>query len=70
MNIHSSIITFTIKGNLKRAEDEKFGSRIFTQVRPVWVGYLETRQKIQNFYGFGLKIVFCIFSTDDGGKIF
>jgi hypothetical protein len=35
---------------------EIFGSKVFPQIRPVWVGDLGTRQKIQNFDGLGLKI--------------
>jgi hypothetical protein len=45
---------------LKGPKLEILGSRVFTQIRPVWVGDLETRQKIQ-FYGFGLKIAVLYF---------
>jgi hypothetical protein len=42
---------------LKGPKLEIFGSRVLTQIRPVWVGDLRTRQKIQNFDVLGLKIV-------------
>jgi hypothetical protein len=41
---------------MKGPKLEIFGSRIFTQIRPVWVGDLGTRPKIPNFDGLGLKI--------------
>jgi len=30
---------------------EIFGSRVYSQIRPVWIGVLGTRPKIQNFDG-------------------
>jgi hypothetical protein len=35
--------------SLKGPKLEIFGFRVFTQIRPVWVGDLGTREKIQNF---------------------
>jgi hypothetical protein len=35
---------------------EMFGSSVFSQIRPGWVGDLGARPKNQNFDGLGLKI--------------
>jgi hypothetical protein len=43
--------------NLKGPKLEIFGSRVFPQIRPVWVGDLGIRQKNLTFYGLSLKIV-------------
>jgi hypothetical protein len=42
---------------LKGPKLEIFGSGVFTQIRPVWVGDLELGQKIQQWDGLGLKII-------------
>jgi hypothetical protein len=47
---------YPIENFLKGPKLEIFGSRVFTQIRPVWVGDLGTRQKNLKFYGLGLKI--------------
>jgi hypothetical protein len=53
---------FSLNGNnhmshqsliLKGLKLEIFGSGVLTQIRPVWVGDLGTRPKIQNFDGLG-----------------
>ena len=46
---------------LKGPKFEIFGSGVFTQIRPVWVGDLGTRPKIQNFDGLDLKIALSYF---------
>ncbi len=42
-------VIYRLQPELKRLKGLKlgiFGSRVFTQIRPVWVGDLGTRQKI------------------------
>jgi hypothetical protein len=46
---------------LKGPKHEIFGSGVFTQIRPVWVGALELGQQIKKIYGFGLKITIFVF---------
>ena len=41
------------KYSFKNSANYIFGSGVFTQIRPVWVGDLGTRPKIQNFDGLG-----------------
>ncbi len=40
---------------LKGPKREIFGSGVFTQIRPEWVGYLGTRPKIPKFWWFRLE---------------
>jgi len=42
---------------------EIFGFRVFTQIRPSWVGDLGIVPKNQNFDGLGLKIAIFVFLT-------
>jgi hypothetical protein len=51
---------------LKGPKHEIFGSGVFRQIRPVWVGALELGQKIQKTYGFGLKIAIFVFFSAAG----
>jgi hypothetical protein len=46
---------------LKGPNLEIFSSRVFTQICFVWVSDLGISQKVQNFYGLGLKIVILYF---------
>jgi hypothetical protein len=46
---------------LKGPNLEIFGYRVFTQIRPAWVGDQGTRPKIPNFDGLGLKIAVSYF---------
>ncbi len=41
---------------------EIFGSRVFTQIRPVWVGDLGTRPKNSKFWLFKLENRRCVLS--------
>jgi hypothetical protein len=46
---------------LKGPKLEIFGSRVFPQIRPVWVGDLGTRRKNSKFDGLGVKIAVLYF---------
>jgi hypothetical protein len=55
--------------SLKGPKLEIFGSRVFTQIRPVWVGDLETRTKNSTFLWFWLeKRHFGLFSAGPNSK--
>jgi hypothetical protein len=53
-------VQVVVKGALKL---EILGSRVFTQVIPVWVGALGARAKIRKVYCFGSEIAILYFSA-------
>ncbi len=53
---HCEVVHLVHKQNLKRPKLEDIRFQGFYTIRPVWVGDLGTRQKIQNLDGLGLKI--------------
>jgi hypothetical protein len=56
----NTVHNYTYK-TLRDLELERFGSRVFTQIRPIWVGDLGTRPKNSKFDDLGLKIAILYF---------
>ncbi len=58
--VNSKLVHFSIsrKSHKLKGRCEMFVAGIFTEIRPVWVGDLETRPKIYNVYVWGLILPF------------